>query len=62
MVSHQVEDQTSFEAKLVPSWKWKGWAEALHALLEKKTPFAHFTPSCGAQMVLALKDVVPNPA
>ena len=57
MVSHRVEDQTSSEATSIPPWKWKGWAEALHALLEQKTLFAHFTPNCGAQMVPALKGV-----
>ena len=46
MVSHRVEDQTSSEATLVPSWKWKGWAATPHALLEQKTLFAHLTPSC----------------
>ena len=57
MVSHRVEDQTSSEATSVPSWKWKGWAESIHALLEQKTLFAHFTLNCGAQMVPVLKDV-----
>jgi hypothetical protein len=57
MVSHRVEDQTSSEATSVPSWKWKGWAESIHALLEQKTLFAHFTPNCGAQMVPVLKGV-----
>jgi hypothetical protein len=57
MVSHRVEDQTSSEATSVPSWKWKGWAESIHALLEQKTLFAPFTPNCGAQMVPVLKGV-----
>ena len=35
----------------------EGLAESIHALLEQKTLFAHFTPNCGAQMVPVLKGV-----